>query len=249
MLILVVAAAAIWFVTGAVVGLLQARRGHWRHEWAPFALLGPLALVIAWYQRQLPPSKPLPVIEAGIQPGTVSVLAGIDGSPEALAAAETVVGLFGPQLRRAVLAAVVDREAAPSDSVVFHTGPWREEKVAREHLEAAHSRLQASCGVDAGTVVLAGDPARALEGFAADNGLHVIVVGRQGSGVSELVLGSCARRLASTRSVPVLVAAGGVATTSAPLTWGVPAEAPVDPRLPMSTVERPNGPSLATPRN
>jgi len=99
MLLLVVAAAA-WLVTGAVVGLLQARHGHWQHEWAPFALLGPFALVIAWYQRQLPPSQPLPLIEAGVQPGALNVLAGIDGSPQALAAAGAVVALFGPRVRR-----------------------------------------------------------------------------------------------------------------------------------------------------
>lgn len=67
------------------------------------------------------------------------------------------------------------------------------------------SSLEADFGVKAGSVILAGAPADALERYAAEKGYEVLVIGCHGKGLSKLELGSCASTLACKTTVLVML--------------------------------------------
>lgn len=213
-----VALAVAWLAVGAVVGVVEARRGYWRHGWILTAVFGPLAVPLAHQRRRS--AVPGPVVLARGVPGTgtIDVLVGTDGSPASRAAAHQAVDLFGPRLRRITLATVIDRDsAAPHSASLLHPEPWPEEVAARQLLAGEAADLAATTGRGPETVILAGNPAEALERHACDHGFQVLVVGCRGEGATKLILGSCASHLASGAAVPVLLVAPdrGLAARSA----------------------------------
>ena len=124
----------VWLLVGALAGLRRARRGGWAKSWVLLALLGPFSLVDASPGREpLPPAVPLRPGRVGR--GTVDVLVGLDGSPDAARAADLVVQLLGPRLHRLTLATVLDLDTArPHDTDPLDGSPWPEETAARDHL-------------------------------------------------------------------------------------------------------------------
>ena len=52
---------------------------------------------------------------------------------------------------------------------------------------------------------MSGPPARTLDAIAAEDGHGLLVVGARGAGMSSILLGSVATKLAARASVPVLV--------------------------------------------
>jgi nucleotide-binding universal stress UspA family protein len=52
---------------------------------------------------------------------------------------------------------------------------------------------------------MSGPPARTLDTIAAEDGFGLLVVGARGAGISSVLLGSVATRLAARASVPVLI--------------------------------------------
>lgn len=198
-----------WLAVGAAVGVIEARHGYWRRGWVISAIFGPLAVPLALQRHKDPPPEPVVLATSHADRGPVDVLVGIDGSESSLAAAELALGLFGSRLRRVTLATVLDYDSlAPRDESSMFPEPWPEEIEAREILQQASARLRAAMRPEPGMVVLAGDPAEALERHARDEGYEVIVIGCRGRGVSKLILGSCASRLACQTTVPVLLVGG-----------------------------------------
>jgi nucleotide-binding universal stress UspA family protein len=200
---IIIAIALLWIAIGVTVGIIEGRRGRWRRSWVLFAVFGPLSIPLARYARNDPP-VPATVVERGA-PGTgdLNVLVGVDGSACSRAAVAQVANALGGRLRRVTLATVLDVDTAAShDDSVLYPNPWPEEDEARRHLADAAKLLT---GVAPRTVVLAGDPAAALTRHATEQGDDLIVVGARGRGLSELVFGSCATRLAADSPVPVLV--------------------------------------------
>jgi nucleotide-binding universal stress UspA family protein len=192
-----------WLLTGIACSFVMARRGHDPWSWGALgAVFGPLVVPIAIAATR----REAGATAAGVRHvhvaapgnGPVDVLVGIDGSPEAAAAARTATMLFGDRIGRLTLAYVLDYDAAGaarSGASVFEQ-------------EAAHALREAAAGlrVDAGTDVLAGRADTALVHHARERGFDVIVVGNRGRGMSKALLGSVAGRLASQSAVPVLVA-------------------------------------------
>lgn len=195
-----------WLVVGALVGLYEGRRGHWRRGWAMSAVFGPLAIPLAWERRHLVAPDPV-VLRAGHgRGGAVDLLVGLDGSPGARGAAELAVRLFGPALGRVTLASVIDVEARTAhDGGLLDPGPVDEERAARTDLAEAESALRRATGCDPGTVVLSGVPADALQEHALADGYEVLVVGCRGRGLTTRLLGSCASALAERARLPVLL--------------------------------------------
>jgi nucleotide-binding universal stress UspA family protein len=186
--------------------VLDARHGHWRHSWVVSAILGPFAIGLALARRHVRQPSPTVVTMGLARRGPVDLLVGFDGSAGSMNAAAMAVGLFGPRVRRVTLATVLDVDtAAPHTNSTFHPGPWPEEQAARDDLDAAVSSLEADFGIKAGSVILPGAPAEALERYAIDEGYEVLVIGCRGEGLSKLVLGSCASRLACKAKVPVML--------------------------------------------
>jgi nucleotide-binding universal stress UspA family protein len=198
--------AVLWLAVGAAVGVIEARHGSWSRGWVVSAVLGPLAVPLAMQRRRQAPPAPT-VLETGqTRRGTVDLLIGMDGSAASRSAAMLAVRLFGPRVRRVAFATVLDVDtAAPHADNVLHPQPWPEEQAARSELQSAVAELRDQLEVNPTAVILAGDPAQALERYALDEGYEVIVVGCQGKGVSKLLLGSCAAKLSRKTRVPVFL--------------------------------------------
>jgi nucleotide-binding universal stress UspA family protein len=165
----------------------------------PRAILGPLALPLAWGRiGSEPAATNREIVDAVPGPGTgpVDVLVGIDGSAESETALRTAVEILGPRIGRLTLAGVTDFDYGSSQAQA-------DTKRALERLRA----MAASANVSApGIMILSGRPADALSEHALRDGYQLLVVGRRGRGASKAILGSTAAQLASA-PIPVLVAA------------------------------------------
>lgn len=203
---LYVVLAILWVAIGAGVGLVEARRGHWHKGWVVSSLFGPFAVPLALQRRGFAEPEPVVLLRGKARRGPVDVLVGLDGSASSTAAAEVALGLLGPRVRRVTLATVLDVDtAAPHADSLLYPEPYPEEVAARELLDRAAGRVRASSGHAPGSVILAGEPAAALGRYAVEEGYELIVVGCRPRGLSKLVLGSCASKLAGEAPVPVLL--------------------------------------------
>jgi nucleotide-binding universal stress UspA family protein len=188
--------AAVWTLTGLVLSIVMARRGHLGVGWGVLGtMLGPLAVIAAVgtarHENEDRPEVIQPAADGG---GPIDVLVGIDGSAECRVALGRTVDLFGSRLGRLCLATVV-----PFEDVSAHT--------ARAIAELdRHARLS---GVrEVGEELLYGPPAHALSDFAQASGYDLLVIGTRGTGLSKAVVGSTASRLATNCPVPVLMVSG-----------------------------------------
>jgi nucleotide-binding universal stress UspA family protein len=181
----------LWVVCGASSAVLMARRGHDPATWTLLGLLfGPVAPLFAAEAIGEERTAEARVLDRGVaEPGSVHLVAGVDGSPESVAAVRSAVALLHGRLGRIAIAVVVpyDADAGPH---------WR------CALAAAAQELEPASPT---TVELRGEPAAALRRYALDEGFDVIVVGARGRGRSGSPLGSVALRLASGSPVPVLI--------------------------------------------
>ncbi len=198
---LIVVLIVAWILVGLLSGLWMARHGH-DPLWTLIAVvLGPLFVPIAVERVQRRPgvarfgSKGAPPQRANSTTG-LRVLVGLDGSRESERGLATALRLFGTHAGLLVLAEVVHFEAAESASSA--------------DVDAAERRLtELASGVDiAGVVhteVLAGAPGPTLRGFADQQDMDLLVVGRRGKGLSTRLLGSVSADIIEHSSVPVLV--------------------------------------------
>jgi nucleotide-binding universal stress UspA family protein len=170
--------------------------------------LGPIALLLAlvevrnecpWWTRLVASGDP--------GSGPVDVLIGIDGSPESAAATTAVLELLGDRVGRLTLVAVTE---------VDESVAGREERERlRDELERQSEAIQVwqqERGVTAQAKrvapelqLMSGPPARTLDTIAAEDGYGLLVVGARGAGMSSVLLGSVATKLAARASVPVLI--------------------------------------------
>ncbi len=184
---------ALWSL-GLVAGFWMVRRGH-DPRWIYLgALLGPVFVPIAVERVRNGP------VVVGDRPasrgnGGLRVMVGYDGSPESRGAVTAVHRMFDPRAITLVLAQVVSHDAA--------------EEVDHTDVDAARHRLAeaaAELGVpEAVLEVLAGPPAETLCTLAREQDMDLLVVGRRGRGLSEMVLGSVAERVVKNARLPVLV--------------------------------------------
>ena len=204
----------LWLLTGIVCSFVMGRRGYDPFSWGVLgALFGPLIvpLAIATTRRNRRSPTTVAVRHEGVAgPGPIGVLVGIDGSADAEAAACTVTELFGARLGQLTLATVIDYDAADST----RHGGEAFVALAEQHLRDAAAALP---DVDPRTVVLTGEPARAILAYAQDNPVDLVAVGTHGSGLTKAMLGSVAAKLVRQHDIPVLVAgAANVWTGSHP---------------------------------
>jgi len=198
--------AAVFLLIGVVTAVTMGRRGHDPWTWGVLgALFGPLVIPLVVVRRRgddRAAEKVLRSGRTGSDPAKVSVVVGVDGSPEALAATSAVVALLGDRLGSLTLATVLDLDAVDA----LHAQPDGHsafERDARAVLDAAAARV---AGVDPATVILGGRAADALLAYARDHDVDLIAIGTRGSGLSEAVLGSVAERLIREPGVLLLVA-------------------------------------------
>ena len=195
---------------GLVLAIVMGRLGYSSFTWGVLGLvLGPIALLLALSSvRSGRPSWSRLVAGGDPGSGPVDVLIGIDGSPESAAAASAALDLLGDRVGRLTLVAVT----AIDDSL----GGREEQARLQAELERQAQALQGAqrgrrqSGRTEQTVVPAlvlrsGQPAAVLEQMAVEDGYGLVVVGARGAGLSTVLLGSVATKLAAHASVPVLV--------------------------------------------
>jgi nucleotide-binding universal stress UspA family protein len=187
----------VWGLLGVSTALLMGRRGHQPFMWLILAIVfGPLVLPLA--ANALYHDRPglFERLSSGRRgTGSVDVLAGIDGSPEAENALRSAIHMLGSRLGRLTLAAVVDYDVAVGSGLA-------------EENERARSGLMGTAnatGLRPEAILLSGRPAEVLRKYAVEEGHDLIVVGRRGDGASRVLLGSVAYALARGGEVPVLI--------------------------------------------
>jgi nucleotide-binding universal stress UspA family protein len=186
-----------WGLLGVSTALVMGRRGHQPFMWLMLAIVfGPLVLPLA--VNALLHDRPglFERLSNGRRgTGSVDVLAGTDGSPEAESACRSAIHMLGSRLGRLTLAVVVDYDVAVG------SGLAEENERARTGL----MRTADATGLRPETLLLSGRPAEVLRKYAVEEGYDLIVVGRRGHGASRLLLGSVADALARGGEVPVLI--------------------------------------------
>jgi len=142
------------------------------------------------------------------RPRPPSVVCGIDGSGNALDAAEVASGLAARMGKRLVLAHAYrpDTGSRNHAEILMHYPSllWQERRAGAALLEAAEERLTQFAEPDLRLVL--GDPARAVRRVAGRERAELIVVGSRGRGtVKTALFGSVSGALAASAPVPVLV--------------------------------------------
>ncbi|MDV3221820.1 universal stress protein [Intrasporangium sp.] len=190
----------LWVAIGLVTGLWMTRRGHDAWWTAIAVVLGPLFVPIALsrVERQPRVAETGPDGSPGSRaetPGGPRVLVGLDGSEESQSALDRALDVLGDHYGVLVLAEVVSYDANEETQ----SEPLDR---ARERLASAADRLgrpRVNCEV------LAGPPAEALRAYAVEEDMDLVVVGRRGRGLSDLILGSVSSELIRHSCIPVLV--------------------------------------------
>jgi len=197
----------VWLVIGVTTAVVMGRRGHDPFAWLLLGMiLGPLALPPALAADRHPGLvRPRRLLAGTPGRGRVSLLVGIDGSPQAAAALDAALLLLGPRLGRLTLAAVTDQDA----SVAHDQEEARLGRELQHQADRASTQLRAA-GVKATAelLLLRGRPAEALLEHAIAGGYGLLAVGTRGAGLSRRLLGSVAESLAAGTTVPVLLASG-----------------------------------------
>jgi nucleotide-binding universal stress UspA family protein len=187
---------AAWLATGLTLAVVMGRRGHGAFQWFFLgAVLGPLALPLAWSSIRQEGGTPARTLAEGVSSsGSFDVLVGIDGSAQAENALRLATQLVGANVGRLMLASVVTFDETSGQT-------RRDEERATDLLEAAASSVE---NLDPGRVLLSGQPAEALIRYASEQGYDLIAIGRRGRGASKALLGSTAARAAD-GPIPTLV--------------------------------------------
>lgn len=188
--------ASVWLLTGVVIAIVMRRRGHafwiWLVLGCALGLLAvPLAVERARFHpieyREAPPTRRL---------GGLDVVAGIDGSPEAIAAVRAALELFGSCVTSLTLVRVVDYDSG---------GEYTGSDVRNEALAQLREAAEAIEYENAETRLLFGRPDQALVEHASTINAELIVVGARGRGLSQRLFGSVTARLVGGHAIPVFV--------------------------------------------
>jgi nucleotide-binding universal stress UspA family protein len=194
---------------GLVLAIVMGRLGHSPFAWGVLGLvLGPIALLLALVAARNEPA-PARLVASGIPgSGPVDVLVGVDGSPESAAATTAALDLLGSRVGRLTLVAVAevdDSVAGRQERARLREELERQAEAVRVWLREDHPPAKAVRPVIPELVLREGQPAATLDRIAGEDGYGLLVVGARGAGLSSVLLGSVATRLAARASVPVLV--------------------------------------------
>jgi nucleotide-binding universal stress UspA family protein len=198
--------AALWVAVGTMtVVIVLHRHGHRESSWYLMgAVLGPLLIPLA-LERAQDPSRTLDhhtapnAAGAPGREGGITVIVGVDGSPESDQAVRDVGRCLAGGADRVVLVGVVDIDTP--DMAGSH-----QQSAAQTLLDERASWLPTD-GPMVSTDIVAGAPTEVLLDVAASEDADLVVVGRRGRGMSKHLLGSVTEQLIGRSIRPVLVAA------------------------------------------
>jgi nucleotide-binding universal stress UspA family protein len=133
------------------------------------------------------------------------ILAGVDGSPEAKAAAEFAAGLAQREGAELLLAFFVQTRVAPEPTAMLEPVEAMEREFGAQVLREMKARCERP-DLKISTALELGAPAPGLADLAREKNAALVVVGHRGRGkVTRLLLGSVADHLVQISSRPVLV--------------------------------------------
>lgn len=199
-----------WVLVGLATALVMRRRGHHLGAWTALGVFfGPLTVALAVHHSRLRPTPSPRPTPRPRRRHAVSVLVGLDGSPESIAALRAATNLLGSRIGRLTLASVIDYDTAGSSE------DWEERRRAEAWLREGARSVEK---LRPDTLVLAGPPAEALKGCAEEGGYDLLVIGCRGGGRSKALLGSVASTLARGSPVPVLMSSCSDEPTDATIT-------------------------------
>jgi nucleotide-binding universal stress UspA family protein len=183
-----------WVSIAVVLAMALGRRGFDSFSWFLIGMvLGPIALVIAWSCLRRDEELDPTVIRTGAlgpREGT-SMLVGVDGSAECMAAIGAVLRTFDGSLGRVAFA-----------TVLHFDGPKSDEDAARARLDSIGRTFRS---LRPTLLLVRGHPATALAREATAGAFDVIAIGATGHGRAH-VFGSTAKELIQHSPVPVFVA-------------------------------------------
>jgi nucleotide-binding universal stress UspA family protein len=195
---------------GLVLAIVMGRLGHSPFAWGLLGLvLGPIALLLALVAARNQRGSWSRLVASGVPgSGPVDVLVGIDGSPESAAATVAALDLLGGRVGRLTLVAVTEMDdsvAGREEQERLRDELERQAEAVRAWLRQRDLTVLTEPTVIPELVLRSGQPAATLDRIAAEDGYGLLVVGARGVGLSRVLLGSVATRLAARASVPVLV--------------------------------------------
>jgi len=190
--------AATWAVIGILLAVVMRRKGYDFFQWLVVGVvLGPLAVPLA-IERSLVHGRALRQSEHTPTGDSVGfdVLAGLDGSSDAVNALDSALGLFGGLVTSVTIVTVLNYDSQSSP-----TGLAAQTE-AQLALDAVADRLTVS---PVTTTLLYGRPDQALAEFARTAGIELIVVGARRRDASHAMFGSATARLAGGCQMPIFV--------------------------------------------
>lgn len=189
--------AAIWLLTGLLLGFMMRSRGHEFFVWLVLgSIMGPLAIPLAFANIRREPKITAENLTRSVTAGDHDVMVALDGSDESLEALQRALPVVVSSATSVTLVTVLDFESFDSPLAVER----RDE--AQEMLEQAKASVPVE---DVTTEILFGNASRVLVDYAKETGKDVIVLGAVGHGASKAVFGSVATAVVKQSPIPVVV--------------------------------------------
>ena len=192
----------VWLALGLGAALFLGRRGYRSGTWYFLgAALGPLFVPIALERGRRQEAVVERTGPAATPPddGRVTVVVGVDGSPESDHVIRDADRLFTDPHTRFVLVTAIDPD-------VVEFADEAERTRSRALLEDRAAWLTPRDGSGPVLEIATGEPGRTLLDVARTEGADVVLVGRRGRGLSHRLLGSVAEHVTRHATVPVLLA-------------------------------------------
>ncbi len=187
---------ALVIASAVVVSYLAHRWGRDPFGWILLcAAMGPIALVALLGTRQSDRARPARRPQMGAQPGDGPIVVACDGSEVGARLGEQAAATYRHG-REVILLTVLPYEAERQDESA-------EVRKRAEGMTHAVSTLLGERGISSRVVVRYGPPGEAVVTFANEVGASLIIIGRRGSGLTRLLLGSVSGHVAERAQVPV----------------------------------------------
>ncbi|HSE07859.1 MAG TPA: universal stress protein [Nocardioidaceae bacterium] len=189
-----------WVAIGLAAAIYLGRHGRRSPAWFVIGIaLGPILLPIA---LELTERRGVlltrTVAPDGSRPASLTVLVAVDGSQESDDALADAARLLAPRGAQFVLLNVVDPDQSENDPLARRQA---------EELLAKRAALLPEGSLPAVHQVVSGEPATAIVDRAAAEAVDLVVLGRCGHGLSELLLGSVADHVVRRSPRPVFLGA------------------------------------------
>ena len=187
-----------WVAIGLTAVVYLGRHGRRSPAWFVIGIaLGPILLPIAVEiaQREGTVLSRSTAANGGV-PARLAVLAAVDGSAESDEALADAARLLSSQGARFILLSVLDPDLGENDP--------QARRDAEELLESRAARIPAGA-LPAVLEVVAGEPDHVILERAGAGAVDLLVLGRRGRGLSQMLLGSVADQVVRRSPRPVLL--------------------------------------------